>query len=141
MVTQTLTLILLLLTTTLHLSTAQTNIKGAYWFQESEFPVSSIDSSLFTHLFCAFANSTPPPINSPSPPPAPPSPPPSVNPTPPSSLFSPSEVATRQGPPSSPPWRDNPPPGKPSSTHQSILQEHKVSNIITCFYFKFYLIS
>ncbi|KAM0933862.1 putative chitinase [Dioscorea sansibarensis] len=56
MATQTLTLRLLLLTTILHLSTAQTNIKAAYWFQGSEFAVSSIDSSLFTHLFCAFAD-------------------------------------------------------------------------------------
>ncbi|KAM0933863.1 putative chitinase [Dioscorea sansibarensis] len=53
--TLTLTLILLLLTTTLHLSTAQTNIKGGYWFPESEFPVSSINTTLYTHLFCAFA--------------------------------------------------------------------------------------
>ena len=39
----------------LNLSSAQTTVKAAYWFPESEFPVTSIDSSLFTVLFCAFA--------------------------------------------------------------------------------------
>ncbi|KAH7671874.1 chitinase protein [Dioscorea alata] len=61
MATQTLTLImLLLLSTTFHLSTAQNKVKGAYYFPESEFPVTSIKATLFTHLFCAFAalNST-----------------------------------------------------------------------------------
>ncbi|CAA7054831.1 unnamed protein product [Microthlaspi erraticum] len=37
-------------------SSAQTVVKASYWFPESEFPVTDIDSSLFTHLFCAFAN-------------------------------------------------------------------------------------
>ncbi|KAF5469559.1 hypothetical protein F2P56_013624 [Juglans regia] len=31
-------------------------LKGGYWFPGSGFPVSSIDSTLFTHLFCAFAD-------------------------------------------------------------------------------------
>ncbi|XP_039132533.1 class V chitinase-like [Dioscorea cayenensis subsp. rotundata] len=61
MATQTLTLIMLLLltTTTFHLSTAQTKVKGAYWFPESEFPATSINATLFTHLFCAFATLSP----------------------------------------------------------------------------------
>ncbi|XP_047317706.1 class V chitinase-like [Impatiens glandulifera] len=29
---------------------------STYWFRASEFPLSSIDSTFFTHLFCAFAN-------------------------------------------------------------------------------------
>ncbi|XP_051150167.1 class V chitinase-like [Andrographis paniculata] len=29
-------------------------VNGGYWFPESQFPASSIDSTLFTHLFCAF---------------------------------------------------------------------------------------
>ena len=41
----------------LHLSTGQTTVvKAGYWFPRSGFPVSSIDSTLFTHLFCAFAD-------------------------------------------------------------------------------------
>ncbi|KAF3453279.1 hypothetical protein FNV43_RR03719 [Rhamnella rubrinervis] len=36
-----------------------TNVKGVYWFPGSEFPVSSIDSTLFTHIFCAFADLNP----------------------------------------------------------------------------------
>ncbi|CAH2078503.1 unnamed protein product, partial [Thlaspi arvense] len=36
-------------------SSAQTVVKASYWFPGSEFPVTDIDSSLFTHLFCAFA--------------------------------------------------------------------------------------
>lgn len=31
-------------------------VNGGYWFPESGFPASSIDSTLFTHLFCAFAD-------------------------------------------------------------------------------------
>ncbi|TKY54729.1 Chitotriosidase-1 protein [Spatholobus suberectus] len=43
----------------LHVSTAQTAIKGGYWFPASGFAVSNINSSLFTHLFCAFADVNP----------------------------------------------------------------------------------
>lgn len=49
----------LLLFMQINSSTAQTVVKSAYWFPASEFPQSSIDSSLFTHLFCAFANLDP----------------------------------------------------------------------------------
>ncbi|XXG58918.1 hypothetical protein AAC387_Pa04g1102 [Persea americana] len=39
-----------------NLSAAQTApVKAGYWFPASEFPVSDINSALFTHLFCAFA--------------------------------------------------------------------------------------
>ncbi|XP_021725043.1 chitinase-3-like protein 1 [Chenopodium quinoa] len=31
-------------------------VKGGYWFPDSGLPASNIDSTLFTHLFCAFAN-------------------------------------------------------------------------------------
>lgn len=34
----------------------QQPVKAAYWFQGSGFPLTSIDSSLFTHLFYAFAD-------------------------------------------------------------------------------------
>jgi chitinase len=40
----------------LHFSAGQSVVKAAYWFPGNEFPVSSIDSTLFTHLFCAFAD-------------------------------------------------------------------------------------
>ncbi|XP_062078326.1 class V chitinase-like [Humulus lupulus] len=40
----------------LRLSAAQTVVKGSYWFYGTEFEVSNINSSLFTHLFCAFAD-------------------------------------------------------------------------------------
>uniref|UniRef100_A0A803QB65 GH18 domain-containing protein n=1 Tax=Cannabis sativa TaxID=3483 RepID=A0A803QB65_CANSA len=40
----------------LRFSTAQTTVKGSYWYYGTEFPVSNINSSLFTHLFCAFAD-------------------------------------------------------------------------------------
>ncbi|KAK9275118.1 hypothetical protein L1049_022377 [Liquidambar formosana] len=46
----------LLLLLQLHFSAAQGVVKGGYWFPESEFPLSDIDSTLFTHLFCAFAD-------------------------------------------------------------------------------------
>ncbi|GMN68313.1 hypothetical protein TIFTF001_037372 [Ficus carica] len=40
-----------------HFSAAQsTDVKAAYWFSELEFPADSIDSSLFTVLYCAFAH-------------------------------------------------------------------------------------
>ncbi|CAL5400502.1 unnamed protein product [Camellia sinensis] len=40
----------------LHFSSAQTVVEASYWFPESGFLASDIDSTLFTHLFCAFAN-------------------------------------------------------------------------------------
>ncbi|KAM3714308.1 hypothetical protein ACB098_01G324400 [Castanea mollissima] len=41
-----------------HFSSAQTTtvVKAAYWFPESGYLASSINSTLFTHLFCAFAD-------------------------------------------------------------------------------------
>ncbi|KDP35582.1 hypothetical protein JCGZ_09020 [Jatropha curcas] len=40
-----------------HFSIEQTTVvKGSYWFPGSGFPVSDINSTLFTHLFCAFAD-------------------------------------------------------------------------------------
>ncbi|KAG6625690.1 class V chitinase-like [Carya illinoinensis] len=43
----------------LHSSAGQTVVKGVYWFPGSGFPVSGIDSTLFTHIFCAFADLNP----------------------------------------------------------------------------------
>jgi chitinase len=40
----------------LHFSAGQTVVKGAYWFPESGLLASNINSTLFTHLFCAFAD-------------------------------------------------------------------------------------
>ncbi|KAL6003497.1 hypothetical protein ACLOJK_023728 [Asimina triloba] len=37
-------------------SMAQSAVKAGYWFPSSGFPIAQIDSSLFTHLFCAFAD-------------------------------------------------------------------------------------
>ncbi|KAG7945457.1 hypothetical protein I3843_15G152800 [Carya illinoinensis] len=52
--------IILLLTVfvTLHLSrsNAQTWIKAGYWYAGSENPIPDINSALFTHLICAFAD-------------------------------------------------------------------------------------
>ncbi|KAL1205250.1 Class V chitinase [Cardamine amara subsp. amara] len=31
-------------------------VKASYWFSSPDFPATDIDSSLFTHLFCAFAD-------------------------------------------------------------------------------------
>ncbi|QCD80533.1 chitinase [Vigna unguiculata] len=42
----------------LHASTAQ-NIIGGYWFADSGSPAADINSTLFTHLFCAFADTNP----------------------------------------------------------------------------------
>jgi GH18 family chitinase len=36
-------------------ATAQTWIKAGYWYSGSEFPISDINSALFSHLICAFA--------------------------------------------------------------------------------------
>ncbi|GAB4832723.1 hypothetical protein Ancab_006741 [Ancistrocladus abbreviatus] len=41
------------------LSCAQLAVKGAYWFPDSGLAMSSIDSTLFTHLFFAFAGMNP----------------------------------------------------------------------------------
>ncbi|KAH6817392.1 Glycosyl hydrolase family protein with chitinase insertion domain-containing protein [Perilla frutescens var. frutescens] len=43
----------------LQFSAAQAAVNGGYWFPESGFAASNIDSSLFTHLFCAFADLDP----------------------------------------------------------------------------------
>ncbi|XP_039066298.1 class V chitinase-like [Hibiscus syriacus] len=42
-----------------HFSAGQNPVRGGYWSADSEFPVSDIDSTLFTHLFCAFADLNP----------------------------------------------------------------------------------
>lgn len=39
-----------------YFSVGQTVVKGGYWFPGSGFAVSDINSTLFTHLFCAFAD-------------------------------------------------------------------------------------
>ena len=39
----------------LQLAKAQTWIKAGYWFSNSNFPISDINSALFTHLICAYA--------------------------------------------------------------------------------------
>ncbi|XP_019441211.1 PREDICTED: acidic mammalian chitinase-like [Lupinus angustifolius] len=46
---------LLFFTMLVGFSSAQTAIKGGYWYSESGLKVSDIDASHFTHLFCAFA--------------------------------------------------------------------------------------
>ncbi|KAK9275018.1 hypothetical protein L1049_022276 [Liquidambar formosana] len=46
----------LLLLLQLHFSAAQDVVKAAYWYSGSGFPLSNVDSSLFTHLFYAFAD-------------------------------------------------------------------------------------
>lgn len=40
----------------LHFSTAQSSVKGGYWFPDSGITASDIDSTQFTHLFCAFSD-------------------------------------------------------------------------------------
>lgn len=37
-------------------SETQTWVKAGYWYYGSEFPISDINSALFTHLICAFAD-------------------------------------------------------------------------------------
>ncbi|KAB5514544.1 hypothetical protein DKX38_028450 [Salix brachista] len=39
-----------------HFSAAQKWVKAGYWYSGSDFPISDINSALFTHLICAFAN-------------------------------------------------------------------------------------
>uniref|UniRef100_A0A7N2R069 GH18 domain-containing protein n=1 Tax=Quercus lobata TaxID=97700 RepID=A0A7N2R069_QUELO len=43
----------------LQFSAGQTEVKAAYWFSGTGLSVSGIDSTLFTHLFCAFADLDP----------------------------------------------------------------------------------
>ena len=43
----------------LQFSAGQTEVKAAYWFPGTGLSVSGIDSTLFTHLFCAFADLDP----------------------------------------------------------------------------------
>ncbi|KAG7942623.1 hypothetical protein I3843_16G112800 [Carya illinoinensis] len=40
-------------------SEARTWVKAGYWFSGTNFPLSDINSALFTHLFCAFAGINP----------------------------------------------------------------------------------
>ena len=57
----TILLFLLIIITTLQNATAATPtvVKAAYWFPQRAFPATSINSSLFTHLFCAFLDLDP----------------------------------------------------------------------------------
>ncbi|XP_052198922.1 cysteine-rich receptor-like protein kinase 7 [Diospyros lotus] len=48
--------LILLIPCNLPSSGAQTWIKGGYWYYDSGFPVSDINSALFTHLICAYAD-------------------------------------------------------------------------------------
>lgn len=43
----------------LHFTAGQSVVKSAYWIPRDYFPASSINSTLFTHLFCAFADLNP----------------------------------------------------------------------------------
>lgn len=45
-----------ILVSLVQLSTGQTTVNAGYWFPESGLAASDIDSTLFTHLFYAFAN-------------------------------------------------------------------------------------
>ncbi|XP_057459323.1 class V chitinase-like [Actinidia eriantha] len=45
-----------LLSLQFHFSTAQNVVKSVYWVPDSGLEASAIDSTLFTHLFCAFAD-------------------------------------------------------------------------------------
>ncbi|XP_058179956.1 cysteine-rich receptor-like protein kinase 19 isoform X2 [Rhododendron vialii] len=53
------TLFLLFLSSKFPCSTAQTWIKSGYWFSGSKFPVTDINSTLFTHLICGMAGLNP----------------------------------------------------------------------------------
>ncbi|XP_050259762.1 class V chitinase-like [Quercus robur] len=46
----------ILLYSKLKTSNAQTWVKAGYWFSDTKFPISDINSALFTHLICAFAD-------------------------------------------------------------------------------------
>ncbi|KZV28373.1 chitotriosidase-1 [Dorcoceras hygrometricum] len=43
----------------LQFCSGQNAVNGVYWFRDSGFAASNIDSSLFTHIFCAFADLDP----------------------------------------------------------------------------------
>ena len=45
----------LFLSSQLHFSEAETWVKAGYWYANGEFPIQYINSALFTHLSCAFA--------------------------------------------------------------------------------------
>ncbi|KAE9609781.1 putative glycoside hydrolase family 18, catalytic domain, glycoside hydrolase superfamily [Lupinus albus] len=47
---------LIIFTVLISFSSAQGTVKGGYWYSDSGLDVSDIDSSYFTHLFCAFAD-------------------------------------------------------------------------------------
>ncbi|KAJ8753143.1 hypothetical protein K2173_017710 [Erythroxylum novogranatense] len=49
-------LLCLLLLLQLHSSAAQSVVRAAYWYSDSGLSISDINSTLFTHLFCAFAD-------------------------------------------------------------------------------------
>ncbi|KAL8488535.1 hypothetical protein ACS0TY_024712 [Phlomoides rotata] len=53
------TKLLFLLLSLVPFSHAQNAVNGGYWFPDSGLPAASIDSTLFTHLFCAFADLNP----------------------------------------------------------------------------------
>lgn len=48
-------LFILFLSSQLHFSETQTWVKAGYWYANGEFPIQDINSALFTHLSCAFA--------------------------------------------------------------------------------------
>ncbi|KAL2340807.1 hypothetical protein Fmac_008747 [Flemingia macrophylla] len=50
------TLWFLIPTVLLHFSPAKAAIKGGYWYNGTSLAVADINSTLFTHLFCAFAD-------------------------------------------------------------------------------------
>ncbi|KAM6579874.1 hypothetical protein CsatA_003648 [Cannabis sativa] len=50
------TLFLVFLSLKFQYSKAQSWVRAGYWFSGSEFPISDINSELFTHLICAFAD-------------------------------------------------------------------------------------
>ncbi|KAJ8750579.1 hypothetical protein K2173_015742 [Erythroxylum novogranatense] len=49
-------LLCLLFLLQLHSSVAQSVVRAAYWYSDSGLSISDINSTLFTHLFCAFAD-------------------------------------------------------------------------------------
>nr|KJB07568.1 hypothetical protein B456_001G030200 [Gossypium raimondii] len=56
MVPKFIILLYIFLSLGLNPSRAQTWIQAGYWYSGTEFPIADINSSLFTHLICAFAN-------------------------------------------------------------------------------------
>lgn len=49
-------LLLLFLSVNLYYCSAETWVRAGYWYAGSESPIPDINSALFTHLLCAFAN-------------------------------------------------------------------------------------